>query len=189
MSSATVLPASAPPRKKVTIPSLMKKMKAGEAIVQMAVYDYRSAVVADRLGLDILCVSDTGGMVLFGHRSTVSVSFEEVMFMAQGVDRGSRYGPRMVNAIRRFMSRPSRRSRTPAGSRRQMPRMKCEAIATTCATSKPSSSGYSRPGHRYPHAYAVLVGLIAQGKTSERVLEPDDARQMVDADASRSCAR
>ena len=36
MSSATVLPASAPPRKKVTIPSLMKKMKAGEAIVQMA---------------------------------------------------------------------------------------------------------------------------------------------------------
>jgi len=97
MSSATVLPAPAQPRKKVTIPSLMKKMKEGEAIVQMAVYDYRSAVVADRLGIDILCVSDTGGMVLFGHRSTVSVSFEEVMFMAQAVDRGSRYGLRMVD--------------------------------------------------------------------------------------------
>src|SRR5262245_19209143 len=81
----------------VRIPSLRKKMKEGEAIVQMAVYDYRSAVVADRLGIDILCVSDTGGMVLFGHRSTVSVSFEEVMFMAQAVDRGSRYGLRMVD--------------------------------------------------------------------------------------------
>src|SRR5216683_2347540 len=97
MSSATTLQASALPRKKVTIPALMKKMREGEAIVQMAVYDYRSAVVADRLGIDILCVSDTGGMILFGHRSTVSVSFEEVMFMAQGVDRGSRYGLRMVD--------------------------------------------------------------------------------------------
>src|SRR6516225_11501603 len=97
MSSATSLQPGAPPRRKVTIPSLNKKMKEGEAIVQMAVYDYRSAVVADRLGIDILCVSDTGGMVLFGHRSTVSVSFEEVMFMAQAVDRGSRYGLRMVD--------------------------------------------------------------------------------------------
>src|SRR2546430_3247886 len=97
MSSATVLQASAPPRKKVTIPSLMKKMREGEAIVQMAVYDYRSAVVADRLGIDILCVADTGGMVPFGHRSTVSGSFEEVMLMAQAVDLRSGYGLRMVD--------------------------------------------------------------------------------------------
>ena len=95
MSSTTTLQAPAPPRKKVTIPALMKKMREGEAIVQMAVYDFRSAVVADRLGIDILCVSDTGGMILFGHRSTVTVSFEEVMFMAQAVDRGSRHGLRM----------------------------------------------------------------------------------------------
>jgi 3-methyl-2-oxobutanoate hydroxymethyltransferase len=74
MPSAPTPQASAPPRKKVTIPALMKKMREGEAIVQMAVYDYRSAVVADRLGIDILCVSDTGGMILFGHRSTVSVA-------------------------------------------------------------------------------------------------------------------
>jgi len=52
------------------------------------VYDYRNAVIADRLGVDILCVSDTGGMVLFGHKSTVTVTFEEVMFMAMAVDRG-----------------------------------------------------------------------------------------------------
>ena len=33
--------------------------------------------LADRLGIDILCVSDTGGMILFGHKSTVTVSFDE----------------------------------------------------------------------------------------------------------------
>ena len=79
-------------RRKVTIPQLMRKMRDGDAITQMAVYDYRTAVISDRLGMDILCVSDTGGMILFGHQSTVSVSFDEVMMMAQAIDRGSQYG-------------------------------------------------------------------------------------------------
>ena len=89
--------APAPKRKKMTIPMLMEKKKNKEPIVQLAVYDYENAIIADRLGIDILCVSDTGGMVLFGHESTTSVSFEEVMFMAQAVKRGSQYGLRMVD--------------------------------------------------------------------------------------------
>src|SRR5207249_7693076 len=88
--------AEAAARKKVTIPMLMEKKRKGEPIVQLAVYDYETAIIADRVGIDILCVSDTGGMVLFGHESTTSVSFEEVMFMAQAVKRGSQYGLRMV---------------------------------------------------------------------------------------------
>ena len=73
-----VAAAPAPKRKKITIPMLMEKKKNKEPIVQLAVYDYENAIIADRLGIDILCVSDTGGMVLFGHESTTSVSFEEV---------------------------------------------------------------------------------------------------------------
>ena len=84
-------------RKKVTIRELQRKMRAGEQIVQMAIYDYRSAVLADRLDIDILCVSDTGGMILFGHKSTVTVTFDEVMMMAKAIDRGSQYGLRMVD--------------------------------------------------------------------------------------------
>ncbi|MFT5657087.1 MAG: hypothetical protein ACI9KN_000359, partial [Gammaproteobacteria bacterium] len=51
-----------PKQKKITIRELQRKMRDDEQIVQMAIYDYRSAVIADRLGIDILCVSDTGGM-------------------------------------------------------------------------------------------------------------------------------
>ena len=47
------------PRRKVTLNQLRRKMREGEQLVQMAIYDYRSAVIADRLGIDILCVSDT----------------------------------------------------------------------------------------------------------------------------------
>jgi 3-methyl-2-oxobutanoate hydroxymethyltransferase len=46
--------ADAPPRRKVTINTLNSKMKKGEPITQLAAYDYRTAVVADRLGMDIL---------------------------------------------------------------------------------------------------------------------------------------
>ena len=84
-------------RKRVTIRTLNKKMREGEQIVQMAIYDYRSAVIADRQDIDILCVSDTGGMILFGHKSTVTVTFDEVMMMAKAIDRGSQYGMRMVD--------------------------------------------------------------------------------------------
>ena len=89
--------ADAPARRKVTINTLNAKMKKGEPITQLAAYDYRTAVVSDRLGMDILCVSDTGGMILFGHQSTVTVSFDEVMMMAKAIDRGSKYGLRMVD--------------------------------------------------------------------------------------------
>jgi len=84
-------------RQRVTTRTLQKKMENGEQIVQMAIYDYRSAVIADREGIDILCVSDTGGMILFGHQSTVTVTFDEVMMMAKAIDRGSKYGMRMVD--------------------------------------------------------------------------------------------
>src|SRR5437667_2601841 len=89
--------AAQPARKKVTIPMLVDKMKKGEPIVQLAVYDYETAIIADRVGIDILCVSDTGGMILFGHPDTTRVTFDEVMSMAQAIDRGSKYGLRMVD--------------------------------------------------------------------------------------------
>ena len=54
-------------RKKVTIPMLMEKKKKSEPIVQLAVYDYENAIVADRSASTSCASSDTGGMVLFGH--------------------------------------------------------------------------------------------------------------------------
>src|SRR2546430_13826823 len=188
MSSATVLQASAPPRKKVTIPSLMKKMKEGEAIVQMAVYDYRSAVVADRLGIDILCVSDTGGMVLFGHRSTVSVSFEEVMFMAQAVDRGSRYGLRMVDMPYWSFHVSPEQAVENAGrfvARANAEVMKCEGNRHHAKNIEAIvQAGIPVQGHIgiTPMRMPQLGGFVAQGKTAQRAKElVDDAKAFVDA--------
>ena len=175
-------------RKKVTINSLMAKKRKGEPITQLAAYDYRTAVVADRMGMDILCVSDTGGMILFGHQSTVSVSFQEVMLMSQAIDRGSKFGLRMVDmpywsfhvskeqAIEnagRFVHEANAEVMKCEGNRHHAPNI--EAIV---------NAGVPVQGHIgiTPMRMPQLGGFIAQGKTSKRAQELiDDAKAMYDA--------
>jgi 3-methyl-2-oxobutanoate hydroxymethyltransferase len=183
-----VTPLQAPKRKKITIPSLVEKMKKNEAIVQMAVYDYRTAVVADRLGVDILCVSDTGGMVLFGHRSTVTVSFEEVMFMSQAVDRGSRYGLRMVDMPYWSFHVSPEQSVENAGRfvhEANAEVMKCEGNKHHARNIEAIvRAGIPVQGHIgiTPMRMPQLGGFVAQGKTAQRAMElVEDAHAMVDA--------
>jgi 3-methyl-2-oxobutanoate hydroxymethyltransferase len=175
--------------KKVTIPSLLAKKQKGEPIVQMAIYDFRSAVIADRLGgIDILCVSDTGGMILFGHPDTTSVTFDEVMSMAKAVSRGSKYGLRMVDmpywsfhvspaqAVEnagRFVAEAGAEVMKCEGNRHHAKHI--EAIV---------QAGIPVQGHIgiTPMRMPQLGGFRAQGKTAERAKELiDDAFAMVDA--------
>ena len=176
------------PRKKITIRGLQKKMQEGEGIVQMAIYDYRSAVIADRLGIDILCVSDTGGMVLFGHESTVTVSFEEVMMMSQAVDRGSKYGLRMVDMPYWSFHVSPEQAVENAGkfiSRANAEVMKCEGNQHHAKNIEAIvKAGIPVQGHIgvTPMRMPQLGGFFAQGKTSDRAKELiDDAMARVDA--------
>jgi len=180
--------AQQPARKKVTIPALMEKMKKGEPIVQLAVYDYETAIVADRVGIDILCVSDTGGMVLFGHEDTTSVSFEEVMFMAQAVKRGSKYGLRMVDMpYMSFHLSPMQAVENAAKyvSQGGAEVMKCEGNRHHAKNIEAIiKAGIPVQGHIgiTPMRMPQLGGFFAQGKTAERAKElVDDAWAMVDA--------
>lgn len=180
--------ASAPKRKKVTIPMLMEKMRKGDPITQLAVYDYENAIVADRLGVDILCVSDTGGMVLFGHDSTTSVSFQEVMFMAQAVYRGSKYGLRMVDMPYMSFHLSEQQAVDNAGkfvAEAGAEVMKCEGNQHHAKYMEAIvKAGIPVQGHIgiCPMRMPQLGGFRAQGKTADRAKElVDDAWAMVDA--------
>ena len=175
-------------RKKVTITELNAKMARGEQIVQMAIYDYRSAVIADRLGIDILCVSDTGGMILFGHPDTTSVSFDEVMMMAKAIDRGSKYGLRMVDMPYWSFHVSPEQAVENAGrfcheARAEV--MKCEGNQHHAkAIEAIVKAGIPVQGHIgiTPMRMPQLGGFRAQGKTADRAKElVDDAWAMVDA--------
>jgi 3-methyl-2-oxobutanoate hydroxymethyltransferase len=175
-------------RKKVTITELNAKMARGEQIVQMAIYDYRSAVIADRLGIDILCVSDTGGMILFGHPDTTSVSFDEVMMMAKAIDRGSKYGLRMVDMPYMSFHVSPMQAVENAGrfcheARAEV--MKCEGNQHHAKNIEAIvKAGIPVQGHIgiTPMRMPQLGGFRAQGKTADRAKElVDDAWAMVDA--------
>ena len=180
--------ADAKPRRKVTINQLKRKMREGEQIVQMAIYDYRSAVIADRLGIDILCVSDTGGMILFGHKSTVTVTFDEVMMMAKGIDRGSEYGLRMVDMPYWSFHISPEQAVENAGRfvhEANAEVMKCEGNKYHARNIEAiNRAGIPVQGHIgiTPMRMPQLGGFFAQGKTAVRAKElVDDAQSMVDA--------
>ena len=175
-------------RKKVTINTLMAKKKRGEPITQLAAYDYRTAVVADRLGMDILCVSDTGGMILFGHQSTVTVSFQEVMLMSQAIDRGSKYGLRMVDMPYWSFHVSKEQAIENAGRfvhEANAEVMKCEGNRHHAANIEAIvNAGIPVQGHIgiTPMRMPQLGGFVAQGKTARRAQELiDDAKAMYDA--------
>jgi 3-methyl-2-oxobutanoate hydroxymethyltransferase len=180
--------AETPARKKVNITTLIGKMKRGEPITQLAAYDYRTAVIADRLGMDILCVSDTGGMILFGHQSTVSVSFDEVMMMAKAIDRGSKYGLRMVDMPYWSFHVSPEQAVANAGRfvhEANAEVMKCEGNKYHAKNIEAIvRAGIPVQGHIgiTPMRMPQLGGFVAQGKTAKRAKElVDDAKAMVDA--------
>lgn len=175
-------------RKKITIRELQRKMREDDQIVQMAIYDYRSAVIADRLGIDILCVSDTGGMVLFGHKSTVTVTFDEVMMMSKAIDRGSQYGLRMVDMpYWSFHVSPDQAvenaGRFVAEANAEV--MKCEGNQHHAKNIEAIvKAGIPVQGHIgiTPMRIPQLGGFFAQGKSADQAKAlVDDAWAMVDA--------
>lgn len=175
-------------RRKVTIPQLMAKKKRREPITMLAVYDFPTAIVADQLGFDILCTSDSGGMVLFGHESTVTVTFEEVLFMTQAVKRGSKYGLRMADMpymSYHFSEEQAVRNAARFVSEGGAEVMKCEGNKHHAKNiAAIVRAGIPVMGHIgvTPMREAQLGGFSAQGKTAERAQELiDDARAMVDA--------
>src|SRR5689334_25257905 len=127
-------------------------------------------------------------MVLFGHRSTVSVSIGEVMFIVPAVDRGSRYGLRMVDMPYWSFHVSPEQAVENAGrfvAQANAEVMKCEGnrhhVRNIEAIIK---AGIPVQGHIgiTPMRMPQLGGFVAQGKTAVRALElVDDALAMVDA--------
>jgi len=58
--------------------------------VMVTAYDYPSAVVVERAGVDVVLVGDTAAMVVLGYEATTPVGMDEMVTMAAAVRRGLR---------------------------------------------------------------------------------------------------
>jgi 3-methyl-2-oxobutanoate hydroxymethyltransferase len=178
-------------RKKMTILGLQEKKTRGEPITMVTAYDYPSALVIDRAGLDTVLVGDSVGMVVLGYDSTVPVTMEEMLHHCKAVRRGAQYAfligdmpfmsyqPDPTEAIRnagRFLKEAGMDAVKLEGGREIVPVIR--AI---------TNAGVTVIGHigLTPQSASKLGGYRVQGKTAhdaQRLL--DDALAVQEAGAA-----
>jgi 3-methyl-2-oxobutanoate hydroxymethyltransferase len=68
----------------------LAKLKAlGRRFAMVTAYDYASATLAVRAGVDVLLVGDSLGMVVLGHPTTLAVTLDDMVRAAGAVVRGA----------------------------------------------------------------------------------------------------
>ena len=77
-------------RQKVTIPTLVTKKQQGSPITMLTAYDYSSALLVDKAGMDIILVGDSLAMVMMGLDSTNPVTMEVMLHHGRMVARGAK---------------------------------------------------------------------------------------------------
>ena len=73
--------------KPVTSTSI-KAMKGKQKIAILTAYDYTSALLLDRAGLDVILVGDSLGMVMLGRKDTLAVTIDEMILHCRSVVAG-----------------------------------------------------------------------------------------------------
>src|ERR1700761_9161789 len=73
---------------KVTVGALQAMKRTRRKVVGVVAWDYQVALIADRAGVEIVSVGDSVGVNLWGHRSPLEVTLEEMLIVAQAVRRG-----------------------------------------------------------------------------------------------------
>jgi 3-methyl-2-oxobutanoate hydroxymethyltransferase len=78
------------PDRPVTIRDLAAAKARGERFVMVTAYDATAASILDELGVPVLLVGDSLGMVVLGYDSTLPVTLEEMLHHTRAVVRGAR---------------------------------------------------------------------------------------------------
>ena len=89
-------------RKQVSVLTLQKYKEEGRKIVCLTAYDYSTAQILDRAGVDLILVGDSLAMVALGHRTTHAVTVDQMLHHTRAVTRGVESA--MVVADLPFMS-------------------------------------------------------------------------------------
>jgi len=92
-------------RTPVTVKTLAKMKRQGEKIAVLTAYDASFAAVMETAGVDIILVGDSLGMVIQGHKTTVPVSIDDMVYHSRLVAHGCQYPLLMVDMP--FMSYPN----------------------------------------------------------------------------------
>lgn len=72
----------------VTTSQLKKMKEQGEKISMITSYDYSMASIVDGAGIDIILVGDSAANVMAGHKTTLPITLDQMIYHASSVVRG-----------------------------------------------------------------------------------------------------
>jgi 3-methyl-2-oxobutanoate hydroxymethyltransferase len=164
-------------RPAISLSTLAEKKALGEPVVMVTAYDYPSAQVAEEAGVDVVLVGDSGAMTVLGHPSTVPVTLEELLMLAQAVRRGLRT-PLMIGDMP-FGSYEVSNEEAIRNAQRFIKEAGCDAVKIERGGSSVEraralvGAGIPVMGHvgLTPQTATALGGYRSQGRTAERALD------------------
>ena len=71
----------------ITTRKLLEMKQNGEKISMLTAYDYTSARIIDKAGIDIILVGDSAANVMAGHETTLPITLDQMIYHAQSVVR------------------------------------------------------------------------------------------------------
>jgi 3-methyl-2-oxobutanoate hydroxymethyltransferase len=175
-------------RPAISLSTLAEKKALGEPVVMVTAYDYPSAQVAEEAGVDVVLVGDSGAMTVLGHPSTVPVTLEELLMLAQAVRRGLKT-PLMIGDMP-FGSYEASNEEAIHNAQRFIKEAACDAVkiergGTSVERARALvGAGIPVMGHvgLTPQTATALGGYRSQGRTAERALDVmHDALALQDA--------
>jgi len=75
---------------RVTINQIKEMKQKGEKIAMLTAYDYTTAKIIDEIGIPLILVGDSLGMVVLGYETTIPVTTEEMLHHTKAVVRGAK---------------------------------------------------------------------------------------------------
>ena len=177
-------------KKKLSRFDLQKMKDAQEKVVWVTAYDYPTAQMAEKAGMDMLLVGDSLGMCIYGYSGTIPVTMEQCIGHCEAVRRAAPNTfvigdmpflsyqtsvPEAVYNAGRFYKQGGVDAIKLEGGRRVCPQIR--AIA---------EGGMLVMGHigLTPQSSGQLGGFKAQGRTAETALELlEDAKSIEEAGA------
>ena len=74
---------------RITINQIKDMKQNGEKIVMLTAYDYSTAKLVDQVGVPLILVGDSLGMVVLGYESTIPVTMDVMLHHTKAVVRGT----------------------------------------------------------------------------------------------------
>ncbi len=78
-------------RQKITIPKLYEMKTSKEPVSWLTCYDYPTALIMDRAGIDMMLVGDSAGMTMLGYPTTLPVTMDQMITFTGAVCRAVKY--------------------------------------------------------------------------------------------------